>query len=430
MPTALEFNNISKLYHLGKINSQYFSDEFSRWWTMKVRRKEDPLLKVGETNDCFHKGESDYVWALKDINFKVEQGDVVGIIGKNGAGKSTLLKILSQITSPTTGTIKINGRIGSLLEVGTGFHPEMTGRENIFLNGAILGMRRQEIAKKLDEIVDFSGCERYIDTPVKRYSSGMKTRLGFAVAATLDPEILVVDEVLAVGDVEFREKAIDKMRELSRTEGRTVLFVSHNMTGIKKLCKTGVVLKNGRMDYLGNIDGAIDHYLMRNQVLELDAAFPQATVRGGNGALRFQYIRLLSKNGVERSIFEVGEECIIEVGYNPTDRLSACHESRITLSIMPSSAKQAVAWLSSSMFVDKLDFNSTTIRFRIPKLMLTEGVYNVKLCAKVDDELADEIFNTAPLEVVYHDYFGTGKVPLRDVSTVGHTFLDYAVSWK
>lgn len=430
MPTALEFNDISKLYHLGKINSQYFSDELSRWWTMKVRRKEDPFLKVGETNDCSHKGESDYVWALKDINFKVEQGDVVGIIGKNGAGKSTLLKILSQITSPTTGTIKINGRIGSLLEVGTGFHPEMTGRENIFLNGAILGMKRQEIAKKLDEIVDFSGCERYIDTPVKRYSSGMKTRLGFAVAANLNPEILVVDEVLAVGDVEFREKAIGKMQELSQTEGRTVLFVSHNMASIKKLCKTGVVLKNGRMDYIGNIDGAIDHYLMRNQVLELDAAFPQATVRGGNGALKFQYIRLLSKNGVERSVFEVGEECIIEVGYQATEALKVCNKSRITVSIMSSSTKQRVAWLSSSLFADKIDTNSTVIRFHISKLMFTEGVYNVKLCAKVDEELVDEIFDAAQLEIIYSDYFGTGKRPLKDFSVVGHTFFDYDISWK
>ena len=430
MPTALEFNDVSKLYHLGKINSRYFSDEFSRWWTMKVRRKEDPFLSIDPINDLDAKGESDYVWALKDINFKVEQGDVVGIIGKNGAGKSTLLKILSKITSPTTGTIKINGRIGSLLEVGTGFHSEMTGRENIFLNGAILGMRRQEIAKKLDEIVDFSGCERYIDTPVKRYSSGMKTRLGFAVASHLDPEILVVDEVLAVGDAEFREKSIDKMRELSRTEGRTVLFVSHSMASVKKLCKTGVVLKNGKMDYLGNIDGAIDHYLMRNQVVEPDAAFPQATVRGGNGVLKFQYIRLLSKSGVERSVFEVGEECVIEVGYQAVEALKVCSQSRITASVMSSSTKQVVAWLSSSMFADKIDANSTKMQFRIPQLMLTEGIYNVKLYASMNSESADEIFDAAQLEVVYHDYFGTGKVPLKHFSVVGHTFLDYEVLWK
>ena len=430
MPTAIEFHNVSKLYHLGQVNGQYLKEELSRWWTMKVRRKEDPLLTIDQINDLNAKGENDYIWALKDISFKVEQGDVVGIIGKNGAGKSTLLKILSKITSPTMGTIKAKGRIGSLLEVGTGFHSEMTGRENIFLNGTILGMRRQEIAKKLDEIVDFSGCERYIDTPVKRYSSGMKTRLGFAVAAHLDPEILVVDEVLAVGDIAFRQKAIDKMRELSQTEGRTVLFVSHNMSSIKKLCKTGVVLKSGRMEYWGDIDGAIDHYLMRNQVVDSDEAFPQGKKRGGNGSLRFQHIRLLSKNGVERSIFEVGEECVIEVGFNATDALKVCNKSWITVSIRYSSTKQIVTWLASSMFADKIDANSTTIRFHIPKLMFTEGVYDVKLCAKVDDELADEIYDAAQLEIIYNNYFGTGKVPYKDVSFVGHTILDYSVSWK
>lgn len=429
MPTAIEFNNVSKLYHLGQVNSQYLKEEFSRWWTTKVLRKEDPLLAIDKPHDLKDKGESEYVWALKDISFKVEQGDVVGIIGKNGAGKSTLLKILSKITSPTTGIVKAKGRVGSLLEVGTGFNPEMTGRENIFLNGAILGMRRQEIDKKLDEIVDFSGCERFIDTPVKRYSSGMKARLGFSVAANLDPEIFVVDEVLAVGDIEFRQKAIDKMRELSQTEGRTVLFVSHNLSSIKKLCKTGIVLKNGRMDYLGNIDEAIDHYLMRNQVLDSDAAFPQGKKRDGNGALRFQYIRLLSKNGVERSIFEVGEDCIIEIGFDATDTLKVCDKSRISISICTSIWKRE-AWLSSSMFANKIDANSKTIQFRISKLMLTEDVYNIKLYAEVDGEVADEIYDAAQFEVIYQDYFGTGEVPLRNVSMVGHTFLDYAILWE
>ena len=229
MPTAIEFNNISKLYRLGLVSTETIVDDLKRWWTMNILRKEDPFLTVGSVNDRSTAADSDYVWALKDIDFKVEQGDVVGIIGKNGAGKSTLLKILSKITAPTTGTIKAKGRIGSLLEVGTGFHGEMTGRENIFLNGAILGMTKPEIARKLDEIIDFSGCERYVDTPVKRYSSGMKVRLGFAVAAFLDPEILVVDEVLAVGDMEFRRKAISKIKELSRGEGRTALFVSHDL---------------------------------------------------------------------------------------------------------------------------------------------------------------------------------------------------------
>ena len=260
MATAIEFNNISKIYRLGLVSTGTLAHDLKRWWTMSIRGKEDPYLTIGETNDRSTKGESEYVWALKDIDFKIEQGDVVGIIGKNGAGKSTLLKILSKVTAPTTGTIRARGRIGSLLEVGTGFHPEMTGRENIYMNGAILGMTKQEITKKLDEIVDFSGCERYIDTPVKRYSSGMMVRLGFAVAAHLDPEILVVDEVLAVGDAEFQKKAIGKMQDVSKGEGRTVLFVSHNMASVRALCTTGMVLSNGQISKIGDIGTCLEYY--------------------------------------------------------------------------------------------------------------------------------------------------------------------------
>ena len=260
MPTAIEFNHVSKQYRLGLVSTRTLSHDLQRWWTMNIRGKEDPYLKIGETNDRSTKGSSDYVWALKDIDFKVEQGDVVGIIGKNGAGKSTLLKLLSKVTGPTTGSIKARGRIGALLEVGTGFHPEMTGRENIFLNGAILGMNKHEIASKLDEIVDFSGCERYLDTPVKRYSSGMMVRLGFAVAAHLDPEILVVDEVLAVGDAEFQKKAIGKMQDVSKGEGRTVLFVSHNMGSVRNLCKSGILLENGIIRYSGDVISTINEY--------------------------------------------------------------------------------------------------------------------------------------------------------------------------
>lgn len=269
MSVAIEFNNISKLYRLGLVSTGTLAHDMKRWWTINVRGKEDPYLTIGETNDRSVKGESDYVWALKDINFKVEQGDVVGIIGKNGAGKSTLLKLLSKVTAPTTGEIRAKGRIGALLEVGTGFHSEMTGRENIYLNGAILGMTKPEIAKKLDEIIDFSGCERYIDTPVKRYSSGMMVRLGFAVAAHLDPEILVVDEVLAVGDAEFQKKAIGKMQDVSRGEGRTVLFVSHNMGAVRSLCKNGCVLKNGKIDYIGTSEDCINHYLEDGSISEM-----------------------------------------------------------------------------------------------------------------------------------------------------------------
>jgi lipopolysaccharide transport system ATP-binding protein len=266
MPTAIEFENISKQYRLGLVSTRTLSHDLKRWYAMNIQGKDDPYLKIGEVNDRAHRGESEYVWALKDINFKVEQGDVLGIIGKNGAGKSTLLKILSKVTTPSTGTIKARGRIASLLEVGTGFHPEMTGRENIYMNGAIMGMTKAEISRKFDEIVDFSGVERYIDTPAKRYSSGMTVRLGFAIAAHLDPEILVVDEVLAVGDAEFQKKAIGKMQDVSKGEGRTVLFVSHNMTAVKSLCQKGVVLENGNVSFKGTIEETVDFYLNGNQI--------------------------------------------------------------------------------------------------------------------------------------------------------------------
>jgi len=264
MPTAIKFENISKQYRLGVVSTQTLSHDLNRWWKMNVRGKEDPYLKIGEVNDRAHKGESEYVWALKDINFDVQQGDVLGIIGKNGAGKSTLLKILSKVTAPTTGTIKAAGRIASLLEVGTGFHPEMTGRENIYMNGAIMGMTKAEITRRFDEIVDFSGVERYIDTPAKRYSSGMTVRLGFAIAAHLEPEILVVDEVLAVGDAEFQKKAIGKMQDVSKGEGRTVLFVSHNMAAVESLCNKGLVLENGTSAFSGGVKESIDYYLQGN----------------------------------------------------------------------------------------------------------------------------------------------------------------------
>jgi len=262
----LKAENISKQYRLGVVGTGTISHDLNRWW-YKIRGKEDPFLKIGESNDRSTKGHSDYVWALKDINFEVKRGEVLGIIGKNGAGKSTLLKILSKVTSPTTGIIKSKGRIASLLEVGTGFHPEMTGKENIFLNGAILGMTKKEKKDKLDEIVAFSGCERYIDTPVKRYSSGMKVRLAFAVAAHLEPDILVVDEVLAVGDVEFQKKAIGKMQDISSKDGRTVLFVSHNMAAVENLCTSGIILEYGNLKFSGGISDLINEYLKTNNQL-------------------------------------------------------------------------------------------------------------------------------------------------------------------
>lgn len=260
---VLKVENIAKQYRLGLIGTGTISHDLNRWW-YKIRGKADPYLKIGEKNDRSTSGDSNYVWALNNISFDVKQGEVLGIIGKNGAGKSTLLKILSKVTGPTTGRISANGRIASLLEVGTGFHPELTGRENIFLNGAILGMTKGEIASKLDEIIDFSGCQRYIDTPVKRYSSGMKVRLAFAVAAHLEPEILIVDEVLAVGDVEFQKKAIGKMQDISQGEGRTILFVSHDMNAIKNLCSRVIILENGEVSFDGDKDAGISKYMSSN----------------------------------------------------------------------------------------------------------------------------------------------------------------------
>ena len=264
----LKAENISKQYRLGQVGTGTLSHDLNRWWH-QVRGKENPYLKIGDVNDRSTKGTSDYVWALQDINFEIERGEILGIIGKNGAGKSTLLKILSKVTAPTTGSIKSRGRIASLLEVGTGFNGEMTGRENIYLNGAILGMTKKEITSKLDEIIDFSGCERYIDTPVKRYSSGMTVRLAFAVAAFLEPEILVIDEVLAVGDAEFQKKAIGKMQDISKGEGRTVLFVSHNMAAVKSLCTRGIVLENGKVTFEGEIEEAIRLYLVNEKSDEI-----------------------------------------------------------------------------------------------------------------------------------------------------------------
>ena len=313
----LKAENISKQYRLGQVGTGTLSHDINRWWH-QVRGKEDPYLKIGDTNDRSTKGSSDYVWALQDINFEVERGEVLGIIGKNGAGKSTLLKILSKVTAPTTGSIKSRGRIASLLEVGTGFNGEMTGRENIFLNGAILGMTKKEIAAKLDEIIEFSGCERYIDTPVKRYSSGMTVRLAFAVAAFLEPEILVVDEVLAVGDAEFQKKAIGKMQDISREGGRTVLFVSHNMAAVSALCTKGVFMKNGKIEMIGSMNDIIELYI--NDGLEVSALKKREDIvyKQKCPYAHFESIKIISEN-VTKTEVKIDEKIDIEIEYAVTD---------------------------------------------------------------------------------------------------------------
>lgn len=372
MSTAIEFNNLSKLYRLGQVSTGTVAHDLHRWWTVSVRGNEDPYSKIGETNDRGTKGMSDYVWALKDIDFKVEQGDVVGIIGKNGAGKSTLLKLLSKITAPTTGTIKVRGRIGSLLEVGTGFHQDMTGRENIYMNGAILGMSKSEITRKLDEIVDFSGCERYIDTPVKRYSSGMMVRLGFAVAAHLDPEILVVDEVLAVGDAEFQKKAIGKMQDVAKGEGRTVLFVSHNMTAVRNLCQTGVLLENGMIKNIGPIEDVVHSYLSN------DVESCRATTWTRENAPCMNGIRLLSASITNKEeILYAGDAIHLEFMFESEET----HLAEYNVTFLVKDEMNNFLFEGSTAFstriVEKTSSGLYKAEATIPSNLMNEGSYKI-----------------------------------------------------
>ncbi|MDQ1141889.1 ABC transporter ATP-binding protein [Pedobacter agri] len=315
MSISIKVENLSKAYRLGQIGTGTISRDLERWYA-RMRGKEDPFLRIGESNDQYTKSESDVVWSLKDINFEIEQGDAVGIIGRNGAGKSTLLKILSKVTAPTTGKISGKGRIASLLEVGTGFHPELSGRENIFLNGAILGMRKKEIQHKLEEIVDFAGIERYLDTPVKRYSSGMYVRLAFAVAAHLESEILIVDEVLAVGDAEFQKKCLGKMSDVSKGEGRTVLFVSHNMGSIKQLCSKGLVLVNGELTLNSDMTSAVAYY--HNAISQTASLNFKGTL---SNQLTILDVKINDKSGLNTD-FAPSEDINIEIIYQLKEKLN------------------------------------------------------------------------------------------------------------
>lgn len=319
---VISVEHVWKQYRLGIVGTGTLSNDFKKWW-FRMAGKEDPFLKVGEVNDRTKKGESDLVWALQDVSFDVNEGEVLGIIGKNGAGKSTILKILSRVTAPTIGEIKIKGRIASLLEVGTGFHPDLTGRENIFLNGAIFGMNKAEIRSKFDEIVDFSGVERYIDTPVKRYSSGMYVRLAFAVAAHLDPEILILDEVLSVGDVEFQKKCLGKMKDVSG-QGRTVIFVSHNMTAIKNLCTRGILFDKGKIVFSGNISDVVHDYLKFADVPEMSSgeiSWDESTGPGGE-EVKLKSIRLMNdKKEISTTFYTTGSISVI-VDYHVKKEIS------------------------------------------------------------------------------------------------------------
>ena len=400
----LKVENLSKQYRLGVLGTGTLSHDINRWWH-KIRNKEDPYLKIGEKNDRNTKGNSEYVWALKDINFEVKQGEVLGIIGKNGAGKSTLLKILSKITSPTTGSVKSRGRIASLLEVGTGFHPEMTGRENIFLNGAILGMSKKEISSKLDEIIGFSGCERYIDTPTKRYSSGMKVRLAFAVAAFLEPEILVVDEVLAVGDAEFQKKAIGKMKDISNTTGRTVLFVSHNMTAVQNLCTKALIVDDGSISYMGDVEEAIQIYLDSN-IMNSKKTLISRKDRKGNQDLIFSNISF-NKN---KSILS-GKPLDFQLNYKATKSFSGIH---IAL-VICTGYEERIMVLDNGLQGIKINLNKGegVINISLPQLYLLPGSYSVNIWCAHNQILLDYIINAGTLQVDAFDYYNTGKVPLK-----------------
>lgn len=376
MSVILKAEHISKQYRLGLVGTGTLSHDLNRWWH-RIRGQEDPYLKIGETNDRSTKGNSDYVWALRDINFEVHEGEVLGIIGKNGAGKSTLLKILSKVTSPTTGSIKTRGRIASLLEVGTGFHGEMTGRENIYLNGAILGMTKAEITSKLAEIISFSGCERYIDTPVKRYSSGMTVRLAFAVAAFLEPEILVVDEVLAVGDAEFQKKAIGKMQDISKTEGRTVLFVSHNMAAVRNLCTRSIVMENGSVVFDGEVNLGIDYYIQ-----QVSSGIHTQVIKNDRGVLNLEDYSIST---IQKKIFRSGNS--IELGDQLCIKIQLSSKQSITdLGIamdLQNSKEELVAHLTNEddgFFISNLQEGvMTTISIKTNPLVLIPGNYVLNL---------------------------------------------------
>jgi lipopolysaccharide transport system ATP-binding protein len=402
MSPVIRVENLSKYYRLGLIGGGTLHEDLNRWWA-KVRGRPDPLLRIGETD---HGNRKDgQLWALRDVNLEVQEGEILGIIGRNGAGKSTLLKILSHITAPTEGRVKIRGRVGSLLEVGTGFHPELTGRENIYLNGTILGMTRAEVDRKLDEIIDFAEIAQFIDTPVKRYSSGMTVRLAFAVAAHLEPEILIVDEVLAVGDAAFQRKCLSKMEDVS-AGGRTVLFVSHNMGSIESLCSTCMVINSGGMKFHGNVRTAIGTYLTMSKgdvSLVIDKGLP----RPGIGDVRALAIILLNENNREINSAKAGESITLRICCTSKSKLESM---RILVGIYD--------FFENS--ITRLDSGVSGVAFEIPRgefifecklseLMMAPGSYFFNIAIYSGPALQDHIDRAVALEIVAGDFFGTGK---------------------
>jgi lipopolysaccharide transport system ATP-binding protein len=408
--TVIKVENLSKMYDLGLIGTGTLSKDLNRAWA-KLQGKPDPYTTLAELNDRTQKSTSGSVWALKDINFKVQQGEVLGIIGKNGAGKSTLLKILSQITTPSTGDIKIKGRVASLLEVGTGMHPEMTARENIYLNGAIMGMTRSEITSKLDEIVDFAGIGKYIDTPIKRFSSGMKVRLGFAVAAFLEPEILIIDEVLAVGDAEFQKKAIGKMQDVSKGGGRTVLFVSHNMASVQNLCTSAIVMKNGTIDYSGSTEKAIDYYLGNSYSAFLQTQLADRIDRKGGYVFRFTDSKFVNNENQQLANLVSGINCRLLISYKLEVDLYIK-----TLRVIVFDNKGVVRFIINSSIVGATPklFTKTekgSVEFIFKKFPLPPGEYTAQLTCFSENGQEDDIEGALTILVEEGDYYNTGNIP-------------------
>ena len=410
MSTVIQIDNLSKLYRLGTIGSGTFQNDLIRWWA-KIRKLDDPLQKVGERNIQNKTGNSDLIWALKDINLDVSKGDILGIIGKNGAGKSTLLKILSRITSPTTGSVKIKGRVASLLEIGTGFHPDLTGRENIYLNGAILGMFRNEIDQRLDEIIDFSGIERYIDTPVKRYSSGMYVRLAFAVAAHLNSDILIVDEVLAVGDYAFQKKCLGKLDDISM-DGKTVIFVSHNMSTIQSLCSRACLIDQGQMLKVGSVKDIISIYYENTFQHESNSKLKTKN-RSGNSTLQFVEYILLDNNS--KSIYEVNCGAYLQIELLFEVFIDVIKNLRIGIAIKDQMHGNYVTELNSYYVSNdsyKVVNGKHKFTFDINKMPLSPGKYVIDLIATSGLEVLDYLKDAGQMIVTEGLFYNSGKMPL------------------
>ncbi len=415
MSSVIQVEHLSKQYRLGTVGTGSFAHDFNRAWH-RIRGKEDPYLKIGEVNDRTQQGTSDYVWALNNINFDVAQGEVLGIIGRNGSGKSTLLKILSRTTSPTIGSVKIKGRVASLLEVGTGFHPELSGRENIFLNGSILGMTKWEIKTKLDEIIDFSGVERYIDTPVKRYSSGMYVRLAFSVAAHLEPELLIVDEVLAVGDIEFQKKALGKMKEVSQGEGRTVLFVSHNMTAIENLCSSAIYLEKGEILFSGDVHNCLDEYHQSNKI-NYNVSIEHRKDRNGNGKLKMTdfYIKNAENQIVQH--LKSGSDYKFTLTFQNNCYPEIFNSVVVSYALIDN--KNQIVFLVRSNFTNEnidVKKKSSSVVCEIKDLALANGEYSLTaFIGYGEDKTYDLVENVVTVTVTGGDYFKTKSYGLPKI---------------